>query len=292
MPYTSTGGLYVELGGSPTYNKSTDTAAATDTWMVPWAHAFDFCDEIMPQPILIGGIAYQPPRWAFRYDTNLKVDSIDLTPFFSEEPGITGSSDASDWAKMKVSYKVSDKEEEPEEDNDDPETFLTHRISIGAEMMTVPGRNVVLETPASTSGSASASAVEAAKKMTDEDAPITILMPTAEQQFTWKKVLNPPFAAIYRNIGKVNEANWLGADGETLMFLGCDAQREFTTGSVEPWTLDYRFTHRCAKPLDAPSPLTWNHFYVPKTESWQKLEFAGGNNAYQTGDFINLFRHS
>ena len=123
---------------------------------------------------------------------------------------------------------------------------------------------------------------------TDEDAPMTILLPTAEHQFTWKSVINPPFSSIYSNIGKVNKGGFLGCDAETLMFLGVDAQREFTTGGIKPWTLDYRFSHRVAQPIGAPNPLTWNHFYVPKKNAWKKLTW-NGDFAYQKGNFMGLF---
>ena len=285
MPYTPTGAYYSELGGSPTYQVSTDSASASDLWMVPWGTVFGFTNTIIPAPVEVGGQSYQPARWAFRYDSSLKADSVSVTPFYGEEPGITGNSPASAWAKMKVSYKVPDKEEEEEEDEDDPETFLTHKLTIGAEMMTVPPRSAMME------GSQSldpANSVE--DQHTDEDAPITILMPTAEHQFTWKKVISPPFSSIYNLMGCVNKSAFLGADAETLMFLGCDATQEYTTGGVNPWTLDYRFSHRVAQPIGAPNPLTWNHFYVPKKGEWNKLEFGPNkDHAYHALDFSDLF---
>lgn len=282
MPYTGGGTYYRELGGSPTYNKTIDGAGATDTWMVPWHAAFGFANTVVPSEYKVGKMTIKPLGWGFRYAAGIYAESCDVSPWYSEEPGITGKSDASGWAKVKVSYK-NPEEEEDEDDEDDPETFLTHKITIGAEMMTVPPRNVTL-----TDASLDPANTKVEDIMTDEDAPITILMPTAEHQFTWKRVISPPFSNIYDNIGKVNSGAFLGAAKETLMFLGCDAQREFTTSEAKPWTLDYRFSHRCAQPIGAPNPLTWNHFYVPKTGTWTKLRF-NGELAYQSGNFMGLF---
>lgn len=282
MAYTTDGTYYREIGGSPTYNKTQKGASGTDTWMVPWSAAFSFANTVVPSEYKLGKFTIKPLGWGFRYDASIFAESVDCSPWYGEEPGVTGNSDASKWAKVKVSYKVPEEEEE-EDDEDDPETFLTHKITIGAELMTVPPRNVTL-----TDASMDPANTKVEDIMTDEDAPITILMPTAEHQFTWKRVIDPPFAAIYDNIGKVNSGAFLGAGKESLMFLGCDAQREFTTGDAKPWTLDYRFSHRCARPVGAPNPLTWNHFYVPKKGTWEVLRW-NGNKAYEQGNFMNLF---
>jgi hypothetical protein len=282
MPYTITGDYYRELGGSPTYQKSKDSAAGSDTWMMPWVAAFQFANYVVPEPIQVGPFTIHPVTWGFRYDGSLRAESVDVSPWYGEEPGMTGISEASDWAKVKVSYKTPEEPDEEEEDEDDPETFLTHKITIGAEMMTVPPRMVLTE-------NASTVAPDVEDIMTDEDAPITLLMPTAEHQLTWKKVLSPPFGAIYDSIGKINSNAFLNAKVGTLMFLGVDANREFTTGGQKPWTLDYRFSHRVALPANVVgAPFGWNHFYVPKLGIWVKLRF-NGEHAYQSVDFQGLF---
>ena len=297
MPFTTNGFFYFEVGGSPTYQLSKDSASATDTWMVPWADAHVFARTQIPFIETEGGFSLAGTRAVHRYDLGLRAETVDISPFYSEEPGITGNSPASEWSVVKISYKVPDRKDSEDEDPDDPETFLTHKLTIGAEMMTVPPRKAEVpddpnrspgETPVSEGGFLPDEEAEIDKKMTDEDAPITLLMPTAEHQFSWKRVLYPPFGAIYNAIGKLNASAFAGCAAETLMFLGVDAQREFTTDGQEPWTLDYRFSHRCSQPIGAPNPLTWNHFYVPKKGTWEKLRF-NGQLAYRTTDFSGLF---
>jgi len=295
MPFTPDGWFYFEVGGSPTYQLTKDSASASDTWMVPWANAHAYAKTLIPLREISGQFSLAATRAVHRYDNSLRAETVDVTPFYGEEPGITGNSPASYWATVKVSYKVPDRSDPEDEDPDDPETFLTHKLTIGAEMMTVPSRKAEIsepgspgETPVSEGGWMPDAEFEAKKKMTDEDSPITLLLPTAEHQFSWKRVLSPPFGAIYGAIGKLNNSPFMGCAAETLMFLGVDAQREFTSGGQEPWTLDYRFSHRCAQPVGAPNPLTWNHFYVPKKDGWDKLKFKG-EFAYKTTNFSGLF---
>jgi len=287
--------VFQELGGSPKFAKTKDSVTASDLWLMSASDTGAFMETVLPSPIVVNGVPLQRLGLANRYIAGF-AESVSVDPFYSEEPMLTGTSEASQLARVTISYKSPEPQDEDEEerDEDDPETFLTHRLTLGAEFMTVPP--AALEIPEEEispgeldkdgDGEITEAEREAAKKLKREDMPITLLMPQAEHQFTFKSMINPPWGAIYNAIGKVNETSFLGAAKECLLFLGVDAQREFTTNGQKPWTVDYRFSHRLAEP--AGNQITWNHFYDPAAGRWRIVQM-NGSKIYTPTSFSGIF---
>lgn len=275
MPFTTSGIFFRELAGSPTLGADRDSRSGSMDLMLPWNRVDAFLDEILPPPLVIGDFVIHPPRGAMPGRPWLLTDSCTISPWDSGTVGGDPSVPSAAWGKASITFKTFENEDEDEED---PDTFLTHKISIGAEFMTLPQQVVTW------SSESEGSDPEPSKS---EDVPFSILIPTVEHQFTWRTVINPPFSVIKKTIGHVNKKVIFGAGAETLLFLGVDAQREFTSTGLQPWTLDYRFTER--RLIDSGgTERGWNHFFRPSTGAWS-IPLVNGKKVYNQKEFLPLF---
>lgn len=127
-----------------------------------------------------------------------------------------------------------------------------------------------------------------------EDLTLLLRVPVLVHRCQWRRVAEPPLAAIRACLGKVNEAEFLGASAETLLFDGCEMEREWVV-AVEgdapqaTWRLAYRFRERPAAAVGA----GWNHAYRPEPEEsagWDRLVDVSGAPLYATADFAPLFQ--
>ena len=129
----------------------------------------------------------------------------------------------------------------------------------------------------------------------------TLRIPVIEHHVTWQRVLDPPWDAIRSCTGAVNDASFLGADAETVLFDGAKADREFTGlgDFLEPqfgWRLTYIFREKLikvAEGLDGTQTYGWNHTYrdVPYPYScWDRLVDPDGCPLYKTEDFSAAVR--
>lgn len=308
MPFTPSGIFYRRLPGSPTLEATTDGRSASEILMVPWSFVDHFIDESLPPAYALGGFLLRPSRRIMPGRAYMQCDKISVAPFYSDLPGddpfmpLDTVVEAASWAQVTVSYKTAETEDEDEQD---PETFLTQRLSIGAEYLTVPVKAIKWTTrngePLSPStsdlpanyDSLTPAEQEAAKQAfkerfsTTTETLVTKIIPTIEHQLTWKSVVRPPFRAMRKLVGKINNKSLFGAEPETLLFMGADAQREFTRNGVKPWTLDYRFTERSI--VEGGITYGWNHFLKPETGRWERVEI-GNQPVYQKDDLKKLFQ--
>ena len=276
MPLTAAGTFYRHLAGSPKLGADQTSRSGEEELMLSWGSIDSFISESLPPPLVIGGFVLHAPRRTMPGYPYLFTESIRIEPWDSSVPGGCDDIPSSQWAKASVSYKTIENEDEDEQD---PETFLTHRISIGAEFLTLPKQ------AARWHGEEGEEDAEIPK---GEDIPFSKLIPTAEHQFTWKQVVSPPFTAIRNAIGKTNSVPIFGAATETLLFLGVDAQREFTSDGQKPWTLDYRFSERLVKDGGI-RVIGWNHAFRPESGKWEVPKLDGKKIYDQTG-FLTLFQ--
>ena len=126
---------------------------------------------------------------------------------------------------------------------------------------------------------------------------MTIRMPVVEHHLTYHRVINPPWQAISEQVGSVNNAPFLGAAAEQVLFDGCDADREFTwLGDFQApqlgWRMSYVFREKRVDFMGADKNVVgWNHFWREKPHNapaWDKLDAAGGP-VYELTNFASLF---
>ncbi len=124
-----------------------------------------------------------------------------------------------------------------------------------------------------------------------------IRIPLIEHHLTWHRVVSPPWQAIRKCIGTVNNAEFLGAAAAGVLFDGATAKPEFLRigelGRAEQaWRIKYVFREKAVKTGNG-EIVGWNHAYRPLPVSdpdWDELADANGNRPYRSSDFSQLFR--
>lgn len=259
---TATGIPYELISPGPSHDILRDAWSATEVYRMYWDANLDlFIEESFPSPVWISlTLLYPLPRTMPGFPW-LYTKSVKIEPFIDDKPGGPSALGAAyiHTARVTIQYETLDREEETV----DSKTFLSHKISIGGEFLTLPASGFKWE--------------GTTKIVQNEDIGGGKLIPTAEHQFTWDLVPNPPFAAIRAAVGGVNNATFFGAAAETLLFLGAEMERQFTTDGLSPWKLDYRFSERLLK--FGSQSVGWNHFYRPNTGTWTRL-IAVATSAY------------
>ena len=130
-------------------------------------------------------------------------------------------------------------------------TFLTYRMEAAEQVISVPGDELVWE------GSPTATFPVAASG--------EIRLPATRHRLTWHRVVNPPWATIRAAAGTLNNAEFLGAAAEAMLFEGGNASREFVRiselDSAEfAWCLEYVFLENPLVPAAGPSELQTSEF--------------------------------
>lgn len=288
MPYnyTTLGGIaYEELEGSPVYRATSDGFAATQMYRMPWGSIDAFLLESFPLPVR-GGFAYEYTlERTFPGVAWLFTRSVHIEPFVPEKPSPGAQFNTyPTGAKVTIEYGTR-----PREKQDG--TLRTHRMSIGGEAMILPVGAFGWELDQLPG--------EDFSPIQYEDVRVAKIVPMIEQSLSFEYVPDPPFTTIAATIGMVNSTNDLfGAQPETLLFLGADANRRLTPQGEDAWKLEYRFSQRIIKGRIAGALLLgyeddaigWNHFFHQGDKHWEKIETPDGDNVYETADFGPLFQ--
>ena len=120
-----------------------------------------------------------------------------------------------------------------------------------------------------------------------------ILIPQIEHNLVWYQVPDPPWTKIQEIIGKVNDAEFLGASAGTVLFNGAACNRAFNfvrTDAGNYWTIRYNFMQRTIH--EGASTYGWNYFFKETaiaTKHWNYIKDASGNKPYDDADFTDLF---
>lgn len=278
MPAFSSPVTLEELEGSPKFQFSKDGASATRTCKMNWSQIQAMVDSYFGQTIPAGRGVLRFNQASMPGFPQMVVETIGIEPFddvaatYSAGGAITHT-----YARVTINYKTVPWDRDENNKSDDPDrpegTYLTHTVTHGSEMMTLPAAGWKWQ------GSG--------KKLPD-DMNVGMLIPTEEHSFSWKSVPKPPFNSITDLVGKVNSVSFSGKAAETMMFIGATASRQMTTDGTRAWTLDYKFSGRAIK--HAGGTAGWNHLFNPETGQWEKpITVAGGNTIYQTGSMGSLF---
>lgn len=278
-----------DIDGSPSFQIAKDSASAKRVCKVDWSDIDSAITGLFGTVFMAGTGVVRDPLHTFPGKSYLVLDQMDIKPF--DDDNIVGSSGGLPTytsAQLELTYKTkpynTDDDDDTSDDPDVPEgTYLTHRISLGGDILTLPESGLQWQ----------AANDDGIKDVAADVAP-GMVIPTIEHQFTWHFVPSPPFAAMKNAYGKVNSALQYGAPAETLLFLGADANRDITTEGTKAWTLDYRFQEKALKAGGVIAG--WNHFFRPDPgagqNSWQKILRKDGNTVYETADFSSLFEFS
>lgn len=270
MPTTDGGIVYELYEGFPVYDFQQAEGTATEVYIMAWVDIDAFLLESFPQPFYVGTKLVYPLTRMFPGLPWLRTEKLRFEPFPNDKPATRNGTAPtySTKAKVTINYRTPKFEED-----DEAETFFTHRISIGGEFLTLPASGFKWSGETTT--------------VQNDDLVAGKVIPTAEHQLTWDYVLTPPMATIRATIGKVNNAAFLGAAAETLLFLGADMEQETTTGGLRPWKVDYRMSERLLKQGGA--SVGWNYFFRPDTGNFERLLTRAGGAVYDQAPFLPLF---
>lgn len=290
MPFTPGGIFFRELEGSPTFNVTRKTWTSEERIQIAWDKINDFIDEALPKIKVFGGFLERRKRRTQPEYDFLITDSLAIKPWYAQMPGGVLEVPASNFAEITTSFK---RDTQDDADDEDPESFLIHRKSIGAEFLVLPPPKLQwqarcrTEEEVAAGGDAHDPLVQEVNKNPNLD--ITQVIPTIEHEMTWPEVIDPPEDAIQALVGTINTGNFFGALPGTLMFLGADTEREFTVEGQEPFSLVYRFSERNVKFAGQGFIVGWNHVFKPDSGQWE-IPLFNGDEIYQRKDFAPLFQ--
>lgn len=200
----------------------------------------------------------------------LMVDGIDVEPFVEDkmrpEPNVPPKYVHGPVAKIK--YKIF--------------TAFTMRTSIGADFITYP--SAALEWAVDIPGS---------PRSLGDDVQAGVRSLNKEHTLTWKRVKTPPWVYILFALGKVNAAEFIGAQPECLLFNGVEATRDYTGLGTTLWTLEYKFSEKnsSANPFSDAEQKGWNHFLRHSVTpiDFHRVQFRdSGAPIYRLADFTRL----
>lgn len=300
-------GQFRELAGSPKEEWDAEKGfRATRRLTVDWVDRNAFVQAILGTPGLFGGTpaSHYPGR------PGVLPKSVTITPFLSEEdPPVYQLfyDDPSAYlnnyngiALIEVTYETTAKEEEEEDPGEkpetEPETYLTRSWDFGGEYMLFPGMK------AAANGSQNMTAQEAAAAPpVDPSQKIARFIPITEHRFVWSRVSKVPWDAIRNMRGKVNDAELWGCLSETLLFMGCQVEREYAyydDTDVDPPKSFYKVTYifREKQIPYAGATYGWNHIFqaVPAPPAFKRQCDPAGKPMYPTAtndEFEALFKY-
>jgi hypothetical protein len=279
---------YEELAGSPTFNLTHKNITATRELKCAWADIDALVEQFTPFPgNIFATFPNRPLLW---------VDTIAIKPFMSCAPISTADPAEYVAAQVTVNYKTPEWDnggggpsggssrpdnsprqgQEPHADN---ETLLSHKLSVGAEFLVFPPNSLEWQDRYHVDSDVYNTADGTRKVNGDVNA--GVLVPTQEHTITWHRCPRPPWKAIRLCVGTVNDRPFAGAPEGTLLFLGCEANIDFSAFNTKFWNLDYKLSYKNYRKVegvggDSRDPYKdadkgWNFFLRPESGRFEPL---------------------
>jgi len=278
---------FKELAGSPVETYGPDGMKAQRRILVAWENRHGMVAELLGDGYEFGGT--QPAQYPDRPYVLAMCVKLHPWPKCPDEQGAFAdvaaqiNSYSGKYAEIVVDYELLDagtsRSDLPEHEE---ETFLTYRMDFGGEYVELPSHSLVWTSDATIP--------------VPPEAVSTVRVPITEHHVTWHRVVNPPWQAIRDAAGTVNQAAFLGAAAETVLFDGATAEKQFIgiDDLMLPefgWRITYVFREKAIK--YGGNVFGWNHAYrsLPHdAPGWDKLKDGNNENRYQTSDFTTLFQ--
>ena len=293
MSTTANGIDFEELEGSPLLEINQQGITATRRFRIAWADYERFVAELAGVSLDVGGsvVVSEPLAFPGRRD-DLQVDGVRIEPFDPTRPDgaelgtlSAGANVYAGGARVTVTYRQRFDRQNSAQNKKLPKppdgTYLTYRCDGSSDSHVVPGRHWIWETLGT--------------DLPDDQAP-AILQPATMHRLTWHHVVRPPWTALRNALGRVNQAEFLGADAETLLFAGYSAQHYFRFNErTLVWRLDYTFSE-LRRRLQAGSYAGWNFGYNKQAsggEHWQKIRTKDSpvEYPYGTADLATILQY-
>ncbi len=291
---------FKELAGSPEEHWGPEGFRATRQIVVPWANRNAMALELRGSGYEFSG----PDQTQYPDAEFIKAVRVKSAPWVNSPKNqgafneIASELQTYDFAHMTIEYELvpTPTLEFPLLGDGtptvDPETFLTYSMDFGGDFMTLPKQFLVWENDP--------------LAPIPEEVKATLRLPIIEHRLSWSRVSSPPWEAIRKTIGLVNNGVFIGLGEEELLFEGCRAMKEFITldelqAPEYGWKLDYLFRQRTIQAWEVPEEggperrIThgWNHFWKPiGGQGWDRIINAFSQGMYGTADFNLLFNQA
>ncbi len=274
-----------EMAGSPVETYDADGLTASRALLCAWDDREQLVELLLGDGYEYGGLS----RAQYPGKSDIVAVRARCEPFTDDVTGQTltdlteGLNRYGGFAKVTVNYELltpSDRVDVPEVADG---TFLTYRQDYKSEEVPLSADSLSWEDkPAESVPSAAVP---------------TIRMVLVEHHLTWHRVVNPPWQAIRRCVGTVNDNTFLAAAASTVLCDGATARREFIRFSglaraEFAWRIDFVFLEKAVKTGNG-QIVGWNHAYrsLPTNDpGWDRLADAAGNRPYRSADFSELFQ--
>jgi hypothetical protein len=306
------GGLnYTLLEGYPTFDFDEDKASAKEAYLMKATDMAAFVQEAQPLPYVKDGVIFIPGRRRMPGTNFMITKKISVKPHTGMLPSDPLAQDTDAPADtydpemvVTIDYETAkDGGDDGGNDRDptDPITFLERSIEVGGEFLTLGPQNT--ETSKEDLGEQQQQQQQQPntdlKATADPNLAIVKLIPTAELSYKWSFVIRPPWGTIFDYLGSVNSANggavFYNMEPETVVYQGISASQKFLWNgsniSAQPWEVTYKFSVK--RVAEGGKVFGWNHIWVPKSQSWEKLwrRVAGGGRLalYKGNNLSNLF---
>ncbi|MBI2826702.1 MAG: hypothetical protein HYX69_18680 [Planctomycetia bacterium] len=282
---------FEELEGSPRIRVNEQGTTAVRVFRVAWTDWQDLAHELIGTFRVVGLATQFVPPITFPGLPNLIVSDLTVEPFDPGNPdgsaGVTLGARTNAYpaggAKLTATYRTMLDERTPSR-KDLPKvpdgTFLTYSADLGSERLAVPGR-------------AWRWSAMSSERVPDDVNP-GVLVPSGVFTLRWQRVPAPPWTKIRELRGKVNNAAFVSATAETVLFLGARVSRRFQfVDDGGFWNLDYTFAENTKTLADGLTKVGWNYFFRETAiagQHWLAIQDADGNPPYAAGDFLQLFQ--
>lgn len=232
-----------ELAGSPVETYGPEGVTARRVLACAWPDRGALVQALLGDgyPFGNGGGRAAYPAAPAAVAMRVRVEPLMHDPTGQPLTGLTeGLGAYHGFARVTVDYEMLDPTEHAALAAPEPGTLLTYRTEPAEEHVLLPGDG--LSWPGNPAAGFPA------------DARGTVRLPAVRHRLTWRRVVRPPWSAIRRCTGALNEAEFLGAAVGTLLFEGAAAQREFLRLSEldkaeHVWRLEYSFRENPLRPI-------------------------------------------
>ena len=277
------------MAGYPTFNITAQgDIRGLRRGLLPWGELDDFVTLVMPQNVVVGTAMFSFLGASFPGRPFLRVTGIDAKPYVDRTTAIDFNNDYKhEWWDVTLTYEFLKNQPVI---SGDPIPFLVHRWSVGGDVFqadnqglqwdnrVLKGQTVPTSSPPGIVWKYTDILAVACQPRDLRNGP-RIITPHIEHEITWPRVPKPPFTAMKKLVGKVNESPISFATGiihtECLLYNGSQVEMTALSNGDRCWNLTHRFSERQVDAEDQNEFGGWNHFYCASAPDKFKLKNTG-----------------
>lgn len=295
---TRSGIPYKLMDGYPKFRRDNDAFSGTEVYLLLVRDLQGFMAESFPPPIRNpDGEIIQNRNRRMPSAGILVTQDISAEPFLDQLPADPFGADSSapdgtygDLYVLTIAYKTepgSNEDEDDDEEQASPETFLDQSISAGGEIIYVSTKRleVTEQSGIDPNDPNFQGPPQSAQASRDNNIQVTKVVPTIEHTLSIKRFAEPNWKLIYGCLGTVN-SGYIEPIPEsfpgTCLFMGISGQRTFQVlneKTIErPWNLDFKWSQRYIPMPGVPQQIMgWQYVYSPEDGGWVWATLNGRN---------------